>query len=434
MASINYSLSAKVDAETKLQEVMIRFSGGRGLVYRGKSSIYVNKSWLSTARGKFLKDLPTIPAATQAAKQLELISVFIKSEFQQADPSLLEKDWLTTTIDKFHHPEKYVAAEDKPQTLLSAVEGFVADADTRTRRNGDKVAAATKQIRVALLRHVREYLASKGRKDFELEQLDRQFFDSFTEYLQASKLAKNSIVLFTKILKAALNQLPVAQRAKVAMLDAHSQCTLTGEENDTIYLDETELARLATTDCPTETATLVRDQFILMAWCGVRYSDLPKLCRKNMVAREFGKFFQLTTQKTSTAVSIPILPAAEAILEKYNYNFPKLFARSIFIYEIRKIAKRAGLTEEIRSGRTIGGKRTETIKEKWQLVSPHTARRSFATNMYKRGLPSIMIMKITGHKTEKNFLRYIRVSAEENCEMMLATFMAQEAAKKGGVK
>jgi hypothetical protein len=39
-------------------------------------------------------------------------------------------------------------------------------------------------------------------------------------------------------------------------------------------------------------------------------------------------------------------------------------------------------------------------------------------NMYKRGLPTRMIMSISGHKTEKSFLKYIKVKQEEHAEMM----------------
>ncbi len=55
---------------------------------------------------------------------------------------------------------------------------------------------------------------------------------------------------------------------------------------------------------------------------------------------------------------------------------------------------------------------------KYELVCTHTARRSFATNAYKAGVPTIAIMKITGHTQESTFLRYIKVSAEENAEML----------------
>lgn len=56
--------------------------------------------------------------------------------------------------------------------------------------------------------------------------------------------------------------------------------------------------------------------------------------------------------------------------------------------------------------------------EKCDAISTHTARRSFATNAYKAGVPTIAIMKVTGHKKESNFMKYIKVSAEENAEML----------------
>ena len=78
----------------------------------------------------------------------------------------------------------------------------------------------------------------------------------------------------------------------------------------------------------------------------------------------------------------------------------------------------AGIDEEVLVNKNVGGRNTEVVLPKYQLVSSHTARRSFATNAYKAGVPTIAIMKITGHKLESTFLKYIRVSAEENAELL----------------
>ena len=74
--------------------------------------------------------------------------------------------------------------------------------------------------------------------------------------------------------------------------------------------------------------------------------------------------------------------------------------------------------EDILIVKTKGGKREETVFKKYDLISCHTARRSFATNSFKAGVPSISIMKITGHTTEKSFLQYIKISNEENAVLM----------------
>ena len=63
--------------------------------------------------------------------------------------------------------------------------------------------------------------------------------------------------------------------------------------------------------------------------------------------------------------------------------------------------------------------------EKWQLVSTHTARRSFATNMYLMGVPSITIMRITGHKTEKAFMRYIKLDEEQHAKIIALHWQRQ---------
>jgi integrase len=59
-----------------------------------------------------------------------------------------------------------------------------------------------------------------------------------------------------------------------------------------------------------------------------------------------------------------------------------------------------------------------TAYKKWQLVTTHTARRSFATNLYKSGFPTLSIMAITGHTTEKSFLKYIKVTPDEHAKKL----------------
>jgi integrase len=63
---------------------------------------------------------------------------------------------------------------------------------------------------------------------------------------------------------------------------------------------------------------------------------------------------------------------------------------------------------------TRGGVREEKCYEKCDMVTTHTARRSFATNAFKRNVPTLSIMQITGHHTESSFMRYIRIGKEEN--------------------
>lgn len=67
---------------------------------------------------------------------------------------------------------------------------------------------------------------------------------------------------------------------------------------------------------------------------------------------------------------------------------------------------------------TKGGLKVVENYAKWEVLCSHTARRSFATNEYLAGTPSITIMAITGHKTEKAFLRYIKLTPNEHAKLL----------------
>ena len=65
-----------------------------------------------------------------------------------------------------------------------------------------------------------------------------------------------------------------------------------------------------------------------------------------------------------------------------------------------------------------GNKNIEVIKPKYEWITSHTARRSFCTNEFLAGTPVKLIMKISGHKKETRFYKYIRITAEEAAQKM----------------
>ena len=60
--------------------------------------------------------------------------------------------------------------------------------------------------------------------------------------------------------------------------------------------------------------------------------------------------------------------------------------------------------------------RKVTIQVQGNMSSLQMARRSFCTNAYIKGLDTLDIMAISGHKTESNFLRYIKVTREQRAK------------------
>lgn len=124
-------------------------------------------------------------------------------------------------------------------------------------------------------------------------------------------------------------------------------------------------------------------------------------------------------QKTGGHVAIPLHPVFLKIWEKYDGQLPNNISNQKFNDYIKEVCQIAEINATVFKSITRGGRKETTSYEKWQIVSSHTARRSFATNLYLSGFPAISIMKITGHKTESAFLKYIKVTSEEHAKMLM---------------
>ena len=182
------------------------------------------------------------------------------------------------------------------------------------------------------------------------------------------------------------------------------------EDAEDIYLSEEELLKIRYTTLPSQALENVRDIFLLACYTGVRSQDYHKL---NNLNRIHGNMLKVRTEKTDEEVIIPLHPIAEYILAKYNGK-PRIITNQKFNTYIKEVCKLADINEDTTLSRTVGGKRIATTKPKYECVSSHTARRSFATNAYKAGVPTLAIMAITGHRTEKVFLKYVKVTKQEH--------------------
>lgn len=331
----------------------------------------------------------------------------------------VNKEWLDGVIDKYLHPLKYAPKVEKPKTLMEAVTAFIEAAEVRT------ITQRTKYQYGQLRDQLNGFLDGG---DIDTNELNKDFYNSFVDYLYRKGYKGNTVGFFIKNLKAVINSLPLAQRAACEFIQDR-QCKKVKEEISNIYLNEEELRKIAELDLSGH-LDKARDQFLLLCWTGCRYSDLGKLSKENIVTMNSRDYFKIEQQKTKATPTIPIFPAVRAIMEKYEYSVPKPMSDQKLNSYIKEVAKRAKLNAEVKITHTEmkdGKVQRVTRKYKqWECVKVHTARRSFATNLYKRGFPALMIMRITGHQTEKAFLSYLKVTEDENAEMMLKQFEEME--------
>ena len=188
---------------------------------------------------------------------------------------------------------------------------------------------------------------------------------------------------------------------------------------ENIYLNESELAIINNLDLSKNTRLeKVRDLFIIGAYTGLRFSDFSNIQKGNIILRDDNHYISITTKKTNTPVVIPLHPIALSILQKYDMAIPGSMSNQKMNDYLKEIGELAGIKGEIILSKTRGGRNSETKALKYELITTHTARRSFATNAYKSGIPAIAIMAITGHKTQVSFMKYIKITNEENASLL----------------
>lgn len=242
--------------------------------------------------------------------------------------------------------------------------------------------------------------------------MDTQFYHEWINFLQQRGYSTNTVGKYIKTLKEFLNR---ALKERVTTWQEHrlGDFKVLREDVLKVYLSEKELNTIWKLTNLEPNQEQARDLFLIGCWTGLRVSDYLKLTKSHI--RNNTIFLQMA--KTGDSVIIPLHPVAQAILEKYNHVLPSTNGQKLNKY-IKEVVQLAGITELIAFNRTVAGKKVTYTKPKYELVSSHTGRRSFATNLYLSGFPAYDIMKITGHKTEQAFLQYLKVSKEQAAEKL----------------
>jgi len=150
----------------------------------------------------------------------------------------------------------------------------------------------------------------------------------------------------------------------------------------------------------------IRDVFIVGCFTGLRYSDLSSLDLSHIDLNQ--EIITLTQRKVHKPVTIPLIDYVPEILKKYNLQLPKIHLND-FNEGIKKIGELAGINQPTETVRYKGKNAVKGKYKKHELISSHTCRRSFCTNMYLAGFPAEELMKISGHKSTSAFMTYIKV-------------------------
>lgn len=273
----------------------------------------------------------------------------------------------------------------------------------------------TNNILIQYENHLKKRLLIDG---FDLKQ-----YDKLISYLTDNQgYARNTAGDLIKNLKVFLKK---AEEEGYNVHSDYSRFTVYKEVSESIALCEEEIQRLLDYDfSDNKRLENVRDIAIIGLWTGLRVSDLLSL----PVINPSDKFIEVEPQKTEDSsgikVVIPLHHHIKEVLEKRG--MPTKISDVKFNLYIKEVAQMVGLTQEVKGSLMNPETHRKEVGffPKYKLISSHTCRRSFATNLYKMNFPTLSIMKITGHTTEKSFLAYIKVTPTEHAEKLLAHWEA----------
>lgn len=161
-----------------------------------------------------------------------------------------------------------------------------------------------------------------------------------------------------------------------------------------------------------------RDLFVIGCLTGLRRSDLNNLNNGLWKLNEEQNTLEIVAEKTKKRVVIPLHPYVRAIYNKYHGVLPKLGDKHNCNEHLKNLGRLAGVNEITTKTENRGGK-VETYKfKKYDLIGFHTARRSFASNMFLAGKPTYAIMQLTGHTNERTFYKYVKATPEQIAKLL----------------
>lgn len=418
MAKVTFSIRQGGTAKDCPIYLVYRF--GRNDKYRHNTGLRIApKNWNS----KTYRPRPSAPNSnliTDKLNQLETaVTKFILEQQTSGQPVTPYN--LKTFILSLASPHRAQVSD-----FLDFVQEFADNADKRTNpATGLRVSDKNIYLFKRLNKRLKEF-ADLRKHYYTFTEIDFTFYNDFTDFLRTKfNYSTNTIGQYIKALKTILTDATIKGKPTNPIYRSPKFKVIT-EESEQVYLSYSELEQMLNT--PLRGASeQVRDMFIIGAYTGLRFSDFSRMTATAIQ----GQNIRLIQQKTGQAVTIPIHPIVAGIWYKYKGNLPAPISVQKFNQYIKEVARLAGIDTPITTHITKGGKRLTQTQPKYNLISTHTARRSFATNLFKSGFPSISIMQITGHRTEKAFLKYIKITQEENAQL-LRNFWEHQAQQQGG--
>lgn len=262
---------------------------------------------------------------------------------------------------------------------------------------GKEFAAGTHERYETVLRLLQLFLEKEYKvKDIAISDINHKFITDLEFYLKTERNNNHNTAIkyiknFKKIVRIALANGWIDK-------DPFSNFKATVKDVEREFLTEEEIQTLVSKDLYVNRLDQVRDIFVFSCFTGLAYADVKKLSDADIVIGIDGsKWIKTNRTKTDVKSSIPLLPTALAILDKYKNN---------------PVANSANKLLPVLSNQKMNAylKEIATICKIEKNFSTHLARHTFATTVtLTNGVSLETVSKMLGHKSIKTTQHYAKI-------------------------
>ncbi len=406
MATVNF-LYRSTKEKAPLNIRLLYRHNETDFVIGGNIHLEVEKTyWMKQHTLKRPKDIHISNLQTKVNQELNKIENYILENFNISNPGAVSKQWLKIQLENYYNPK----TQDKaiPVFLPEYIDFYI------KYRKHDLKDTSIKSYRVVQNKLLRFQDFTK--KPILIKEVNEKFKNDLVNYLKNEGYAQNTIQKDLTSIKT------FCKHARFLGLETDHQLDSIKIDREKVvknYLSFTELEQIEKAFGLPEYLDNARDWLIISCYSGQRISDFMRFT-KEMIRMEAGKtLIEFTQKKTGKQMTVPLHKKVLEILEKRNGNFPRAISDQKYNDYLKDVCKEAELFEKVPGSKLVetepeNGKFRKEFNtyEKWELVSSHIGRRSFASNFYGT-IPTTYLIYITGHSTETEFLKYIGKSNKD---------------------
>jgi len=392
--------------------ILLDYSFGRNNRIKFSTGYKVNpKNWNKT--NQRIRAVSTIKNREKVNSDLmHFSSEFTKAISELEEEQKKEKVILKSLLQKIIKGEENTRVEIK--TFFQFADDFIFQKENQTKNISNvKLSPITVRSYKQTVNRIKDF-DSDSKFGVDFNTIDLKFYYAFVQYLEKGNYSTNTIGKHIKNLKTILNA-ATEDGYNTNLKYKHRDFKAVSKESVSIYLTEDEIEAVYNVDLSkTKDWELARDIFLVGYYTGQRVSDYNPLEKEQIKKFQGTEVIEFKQRKTGKKLFVPLHPKLKKIFkERYDGKPPpELNAPDINEF-IKEVGRKAKIDDKISIEKKQNSKIVIDLVPKYSLIQSHTARRSFCTNAYLSKMPVIDIMAISGHSTEREFYKYIKVTPQE---------------------